>query len=322
MVPISAHALFARPDGGLAPLGPGRRGHRGQQPPARAPAGPDLMAEPAGGQSPGAVCGARPPYGRSASPGHGSRSGAARSPVLLARLHGVSAGADGDLATDDGGAPFTDRLVAKFGLPVTGWRGRGPVAGPTRKLGGERRRAGRPCLRKSGSPGSALSTTRCWSCPRGFTVVTGETGAGKTMVVTGLGLLFGGRADPARVRPGAAAGRGRRPADGSTPTARWPVRSTRRAASSTTTARPWSSAARCRPRAGPGRTPAAARCRCRCSPTWPTTWSPCTASPTSSSCCGPAGSARPWTGTPAPSSPSCWPTTSGLPAAPATPGPS
>jgi DNA repair protein RecN (Recombination protein N) len=37
----------------------------------------------------------------------------------------------------------------------------------------------------------------------GLTVVTGETGAGKTMVVTGLGLMFGGRADPARVRPGA-----------------------------------------------------------------------------------------------------------------------
>jgi DNA repair protein RecN (Recombination protein N) len=37
----------------------------------------------------------------------------------------------------------------------------------------------------------------------GFTAVTGETGAGKTMVVTGLGLMFGGRADPARVRPGA-----------------------------------------------------------------------------------------------------------------------
>jgi DNA repair protein RecN (Recombination protein N) len=34
----------------------------------------------------------------------------------------------------------------------------------------------------------------------GFTALTGETGAGKTMVVTGLGLLFGGRADPARVR--------------------------------------------------------------------------------------------------------------------------
>ena len=39
----------------------------------------------------------------------------------------------------------------------------------------------------------------------GLTVVSGETGAGKTMVVTGLGLLFGGRADPGAVRPGAAA---------------------------------------------------------------------------------------------------------------------
>ena len=37
----------------------------------------------------------------------------------------------------------------------------------------------------------------------GFNVVTGETGAGKTMVVSGLGLLFGGRADPSRVRPAA-----------------------------------------------------------------------------------------------------------------------
>lgn len=38
----------------------------------------------------------------------------------------------------------------------------------------------------------------------GLTVITGETGAGKTMVLTGLGLLMGGRADPAVVRPGAA----------------------------------------------------------------------------------------------------------------------
>lgn len=37
----------------------------------------------------------------------------------------------------------------------------------------------------------------------GLTVVTGETGAGKTMVVTGFSLLFGGRADPQRIRPGA-----------------------------------------------------------------------------------------------------------------------
>ncbi|MFD5225924.1 DNA repair protein RecN [Microbacterium sp. NPDC058342] len=38
----------------------------------------------------------------------------------------------------------------------------------------------------------------------GFTAVTGETGAGKTMVVTGLGLLLGARADSSAVRAGAA----------------------------------------------------------------------------------------------------------------------
>ena len=37
----------------------------------------------------------------------------------------------------------------------------------------------------------------------GFTVITGETGAGKTMLLTGLDLVRGGRSDPARVRPGA-----------------------------------------------------------------------------------------------------------------------
>lgn len=46
-------------------------------------------------------------------------------PVLLARLNRgeteVGAGA---------GAPFTDRLVAKFGLPVTGWRGRQAAGAP------------------------------------------------------------------------------------------------------------------------------------------------------------------------------------------------
>ena len=40
----------------------------------------------------------------------------------------------------------------------------------------------------------------------GLTVVTGETGAGKTMVVTGLTLLFGGRADAGRVRADGRAG--------------------------------------------------------------------------------------------------------------------
>lgn len=36
----------------------------------------------------------------------------------------------------------------------------------------------------------------------GFTAITGETGAGKTMVLTGLGLLLGRRADPGAVRSG------------------------------------------------------------------------------------------------------------------------
>jgi len=44
-------------------------------------------------------------------------------PVLLARLPAL---ADADRPI---GAPFTDRLVAKFGLPVTGWRGRADRGG-------------------------------------------------------------------------------------------------------------------------------------------------------------------------------------------------
>ena len=43
----------------------------------------------------------------------------------------------------------------------------------------------------------------------GLTVVTGETGAGKTMIVTGLGLLLGGRADARTVRTRRRAGPGR-----------------------------------------------------------------------------------------------------------------
>ena len=41
----------------------------------------------------------------------------------------------------------------------------------------------------------------------GLTVITGETGAGKTMVVTALGLLLGGRADSGSVRSGAGTAR-------------------------------------------------------------------------------------------------------------------
>ena len=56
----------------------------------------------------------------------------------------------------------------------------------------------------------------------GFTAVTGETGAGKTMVVTALGLLLGQRADPGLVRRGQSQswveGRWLIPADGTVAT--------------------------------------------------------------------------------------------------------
>jgi NAD+ kinase len=53
-------------------------------------------------------------------------------PVLLARL-------DGGGRPPAGGALFTDRLVVKFGLPVTGWRGR-PAS--RRRMDGQRGEAG------------------------------------------------------------------------------------------------------------------------------------------------------------------------------------
>ena len=81
---------------------------------------------------------------------------------------------------------------------------------------GGRRDAGRSSVGRAGGdadPGArASSTTPSSSCRPGFTVVTGETGAGKTMVVTSLGLLFGGRADPGLVRAGARGGGRRGPA--------------------------------------------------------------------------------------------------------------
>jgi NAD+ kinase len=122
MVPISAHALFARPMvvSPRSVLAIEVIGGSGRGP---APASPDLLAESAGAPSPGAVmwCDGR----RMVDLEPGARVEVRRGalPVRLARLHGVSATADGGPATDDGGAPFTDRLVAKFGLPVKGWRG-------------------------------------------------------------------------------------------------------------------------------------------------------------------------------------------------------
>ena len=91
-------------------------------------------------------------------------------------------------------APFTDRLVAKFGLPVQGWRGV-PSGARTAMLEEIR----------IGSLGVIESSTL--ELGPGLTVITGETGAGKTMLVTALGLLLGGRADTGTVRTGAKAAR-------------------------------------------------------------------------------------------------------------------
>jgi NAD+ kinase len=112
MVPISAHALFAgplvvSPSSVLAVeiigcSGPGMEG-------VGTPGAPAVAAE-----TTGAVmwCDGR----RRVDLRPGARVEVRRgsAPVLLAHLHG----------TGPGGGSFTDRLVAKFGLPVSGWRGR------------------------------------------------------------------------------------------------------------------------------------------------------------------------------------------------------
>ena len=104
LVPISAHALFAGP----MVVSP------------RSVLAAEVIGV-AGGQSEtaGAVlwCDGR----RKVELPPGSRVEVKRGskPVLLARLPAVTG------AEERIGAPFTDRLVAKFGLPVAGWRGRG-----------------------------------------------------------------------------------------------------------------------------------------------------------------------------------------------------
>ncbi|MED7923411.1 NAD kinase [Nonomuraea sp. LP-02] len=92
-VPISAHALFARP----LVVSP------------RSTLAVEILPD-----TPGGVlwCDGRRRFELPSGTRVEVRRGA--EPVRLARLHGV----------EDTGAPFTDRLVAKFELPVQGWRGR------------------------------------------------------------------------------------------------------------------------------------------------------------------------------------------------------
>ena len=98
----------------------------------------------------------------------------------------------------------------------------------------------------------------------GLNVLTGETGAGKTMVVSGLGLLLGERADSGLVRTGSDLG----PRRGGRPAARSTIRRSSaptRPAPTTTTASSSSPAPSPRP-AAPARTSAVARPPSRC---WP-----------------------------------------------------
>ena len=131
----------------------------------------------------------------------------------------------------------------------------------------------------------------------GLTVVTGETGAGKTMVVQGLSLLFGGRGDAGRVRPGAERGvvEGRMVLPDDAPGRAAGARRRRRARRRRAAGQP--QRRRRRPLPGPPRRPRA--CRSACSPSCPSSSSPCTGRATSSGCCSPPGSAPPSTGSPA-----------------------
>ena len=100
------------------------------------------------------------------------------------------------------GAPFTDRLVDKFDLPVSGLA-RWPAS---RRLGWHEAEL---VIEELRIRGLGVIGDAVLELGPGLTVVTGETGAGKTMVVTSLGLLLGARAD-AGGPPGAACRRRRR----------------------------------------------------------------------------------------------------------------
>jgi NAD+ kinase len=127
MVPIAAHALFARP------LVVSPRSvlavellHEPNEASAHDQAGADgADGEPGDIDSERAVlwCDGRRRF--YLPPGARVEVRRGQLPVLLARVHGPGSPAPGGGAgLPPGGGEFTDRLVAKFGLPVAGWRGR------------------------------------------------------------------------------------------------------------------------------------------------------------------------------------------------------
>jgi NAD+ kinase len=115
VVPISAHALFARPMV-VSPESVLAAEVIGGPPGRPYSAGPDGQTDASG-----AVlwCDGRRRVDLPAGARVEVRRGSA--PVLLARLHGP--GRNGTGPAPRSGGLFTDRLVAKFGLPVQGWRG-------------------------------------------------------------------------------------------------------------------------------------------------------------------------------------------------------
>jgi NAD+ kinase len=131
LVPICAHALFASPMV-ISPLSTLAVEVIGgtQRKPASVPG---MATEPGSGRGEmtGAIlwCDGR----RSVELPPGSRVEVRRGarPVLLAILHRHGTGAG-----YGPGASFTDRLVVKFGLPVTGWRGRQEALAPGAAAGG------------------------------------------------------------------------------------------------------------------------------------------------------------------------------------------
>ena len=117
MVPLAAHALFARPlvVSPRSVLAVELVREFGD--PARAEAhGPRADGDAGGLESERAVlwCDGRRRF--DLSPGARIEVRRGELPVLLARVH--------DLGGAPAGGEFTDRLVAKFDLPVAGWRGR------------------------------------------------------------------------------------------------------------------------------------------------------------------------------------------------------
>ena len=119
MVPISAHALFAgpmvvSPSSVLAVEVIGSWGSAAAGTVAPGTAVPGMAEPDAQPETTGAVMWCDGRRRVDLLPGARVEVRRGASPVLLARLHG----------TGPSGASFTDRLVAKFGLLVTGWRGR------------------------------------------------------------------------------------------------------------------------------------------------------------------------------------------------------